>query len=287
MAIKEPTRAEWLELRKTGIGGSDVAAIFGLSPWKSPMELFAEKTGQMPEKKQTWAMTRGIALEEPLARWFSETYGVKVWRKNGLIRHPEHTWMVANIDRRVVGQKIGVECKTASPFAFEKWANGDAPIDYVMQCQHYMAVTGWDAWWLVYVIDGHEPQAILIQRDEEAIQTIIYRTREFWFNHVMKKIPPNADESDSCRNALSAMYATPTYQSAVELPEEAEFWIQEKHQASAEEKAAKERGDLAKNTLRAMMGDNEIGFRNGQVAVTWKLGKKGRTLLVKGGADSE
>jgi putative phage-type endonuclease len=278
-------RADWLDVRKHGIGGSDASVIAGLNPWKSPMELYAEKIGDYPEKAQTWAMMRGTALEEPLAQWFMQKTGIKIRRRNAVLAHPDYPFMLANVDRLVVGERTGVEIKTASPFAIEKWRDGNAPIEYVLQCQHYMAVTGYVKWWLVYCIDGHEPDAILLERDEETIATLIQMQNDFWHNHVIPRIPPSPDNTESCKQALSYLYRVTTPGKSIELPDDAYIWIGMVNGNQSKVKELNSEIDFAKNMLRSYMEDNEVGTIGGEVAVTWKQGKKNRTLLIKGGSE--
>lgn len=285
MSTADMSRDEWVDARRKGLGGSDAAVVMGVSPWTSLLELYLDKTGEMPEKKQTWAMRRGVALEPALADWFAEEFGVKVWRRNAILHHPDHPWMLANIDRRVVGEDVGVEIKTVSSFSYDRWKDGKAPIEYVLQCMHYMAVTGYTHWWLVYVIDGREPEAILLERDEEAIDALIEAESKFWHNHVIAKVPPKPDASDSARRALDHMFHNPEPKSVIELPDEAAVWIGQKNEASRTIKEAKEQEEFAKNMLKSLMGNAEIGTLYGEQAVTWKQGKKGRTLLIKGAWD--
>lgn len=285
---KDMSRDEWLAARGKGIGGSDVAALFGLSPYKSPMELYAEKIGAMPEKPKTWAMTRGNALEEPLAQWYAEQTGNKVQRRNKLFQHPEYPFLLANIDRWVVGHRKGLECKTASPFSFEKWKDGDAPLDYVLQCQHYMAVLGFEEWDLVYCIDGHDPEWITIKRDEETIRQIIDKASDFWNINIRQRIPPSVDSTESCRNALKYLYARPVPESVTELDAASTVWAGEYQKASEDIKSAMERKEYAANMMKSALGDNEIGMYRGERIVTWKASKKGsRTIRVIGGSSNE
>lgn len=112
------TEEEWLAQRSTGIGGSDAGAILGMNKWKSPYTLWAEKTGKLPkETKSTEAMRIGTDLEDYVAKRFSEAEGKRVQRSSFSYQSSEYPWMLANIDRKIVGENAGLECKTANIFA--------------------------------------------------------------------------------------------------------------------------------------------------------------------------
>ena len=119
------TQKEWLELRKTGIGGSDAGAVCGLNPYASPMAVFQDKTSGAVEDQDNEAMRQGRDLEEYVARRFTEATGLKVHRSNCMYRSVEHPWMIADVDRLVTGEDAGLECKTASAYSADKWKDGE------------------------------------------------------------------------------------------------------------------------------------------------------------------
>ena len=147
---------EWLELRKTGIGGSDAGAVCGLNPYSSPMKLFYDKTSDKVEELDNEAVRQGHDLEDYVARRFMEATGLKVRRSNYMYRSVEYPFMIADVDRLIVGEDAGLECKTASAYNADKWKDGKIPLHYVMQCYHYMAVTGKRVWYIAAVILGRE-----------------------------------------------------------------------------------------------------------------------------------
>ena len=122
----------WLHLRKSGIGGSDAGAICGVNPYSSAMKVFQDKTGEAVEKQDNEAIRIGHDLEDYVARRFMEATGLKVRKSNFMYRSKEYPFMVADVDRLVVGEDAGLECKTASAYNADKWADGDIPLHYVM-----------------------------------------------------------------------------------------------------------------------------------------------------------
>jgi len=146
-------RIEFLSARRLGIGGSDIGAIMGLSKWKSPVDVWLDKTGRIePDLEMSEPAYFGVELESFVATEYSKRSGNKVQRVNQSMKHPEHSWMLANIDRAVVadgsrarldkdGKLAGIkgllECKTASAYLEREWLDESAPLAYVAQCQWY------------------------------------------------------------------------------------------------------------------------------------------------------
>ena len=166
------THAEWLALRKTGIGGSDAGAICGLNPYSSAIHVYKDKTSEEIMEEDNESMRQGRDLEEYVARRFMEETGLKVRRSNMMYRNKEHPFMIADIDRLVVGEDAGLECKTASAYHADKWKDGAISDHYLIQCYHYMAVTGKKAWYIAVVILGKEFKYQKIIWDDNIIQNL-------------------------------------------------------------------------------------------------------------------
>lgn len=202
------THKEWLEWRKKGIGGSDAGAICGMNKYRSPIAVYLDKTAdEVVEKPMNEAMRLGHDFEDYVkTRWMEET-GKKAVRENYMLQHDDYPWMLADIDRRVVGENAGLECKTCSPYAAGKWENDGIPQEYVIQCLHYMAVTGADRWYLACLIYQQGMQYRVIERDEDAINALIQVEKDFWLNKVMKHQMPAPDGSAAADDALTAAYS--------------------------------------------------------------------------------
>ena len=130
-------RMEWLRLRKTGIGGSDAGSICGVNPYSSAIKVFKDKVSGEIGEENNEAIRIGHDLEDYVAKRFTEASGLKVRKSNYMYRSVEHPFMIADVDRLVVGEDAGLECKTASAYNADKWKDGDIPLHYVMQCYHY------------------------------------------------------------------------------------------------------------------------------------------------------
>ena len=146
------SREGWLLERKNSLGGSDMGAVLGLNKYRSPYAVWAEKTGLLPEQPDNEAMRQGRDLEDYVAQRFEEKSGKAVQRMNYLLRNDAAPYLHANIDRRIIGEKSGLECKTASALSLKSYTGGDFPESYYAQCVTYLAVTGWSRWYLAALV---------------------------------------------------------------------------------------------------------------------------------------
>ena len=207
----------WLRLRKAGIGGSDAGSICGVNPYSSAMKIFQDKTSEEIEEQDNEAIRIGHDLEDYVAQRFTEATGLKVRKSNFMYRSKEHSFMIADVDRLVVGEDAGLECKTASAYNADKWADGNIPLHYVMQCYHYMAVTGKKTWYIAAVILGREFTYRKLEWDDELIKRLIEIERDFWEEHVVPRIIPSPDGSKACDEVIEQYFHTAKKASAIKL----------------------------------------------------------------------
>jgi len=206
------SRDAWLQVRQGGIGSSDAAAAVGLHPYKSQLQLWMEKTGRDaglpvvdPSDDQS-PMYWGTLLEPIVAAHYTRRTGHRVRRLNAVLQHPEHPWMLANIDREVVGAgdvQI-LECKTAGLHGARLWRDG-VPAYVQLQVMHQLAVTGKAAADVAVLLGGQDLQVFRIARDDAMIAQLIALERRFW-DGVERDQVPAADGSDSADLALRALY---------------------------------------------------------------------------------
>ncbi|NLC40819.1 MAG: endonuclease [Clostridiaceae bacterium] len=262
------SREEWLKQRRLGIGGSDAAAIVGLDKYKSAFDVYADKLGLKPEQPDNEAMRQGRDLEQYVAQRFMEATGKKVRRRNAILQHPEYPFMLANIDRWVVGEKAGLECKTTSVLNRTKFAQGEYTANYYVQCIHYMAVTGAERWYLAVLVLNKAFHIFEIERDEAEINALIEAEKDFWENHVMKQIPPAPDGSEATSEIIKQLFPE-----AREATETALFGYEGKIQQYLElDTKVKElecERDKLKQEIQLAMADAEIGRAQGCI-VEWK-----------------
>lgn len=205
-------RDQWLTVRKGGIGSSDAASAVGLNPYKSALELWMEKTGReanLPKvdpNDEASPMYWGTLLEPIVAAHYTKRTGNRVRRINAVLQHPKHSWMLANIDREVIGAPDVqiLECKTAGQNGARLWKDG-VPEYVQLQVMHQLAVTGKQAADVAVLICGQELQVHRIERDETMIAQLIALERRFW-QYVELDQAPLADGSESADVALRALY---------------------------------------------------------------------------------
>lgn len=214
---KEMSHEDWLKLRKTGIGGSDAGAICGLNPFSSPMKVFHDKNSEDIQESVSEALRQGHDLEQYVAQRFTEATGLKVRCSNYMYRSLKHPFMIADVDRLVIGEDAGLECKTASAYNADKWKNGDIPLHYVMQCLHYMAVTGRRTWYIAAVILGQEFVYRKLVWDDALIQGLIKTEENFWHNHIVPGILPEPDGSQIYNEVLEKYFHRAKKESAIPL----------------------------------------------------------------------
>lgn len=200
-------KTEWLKYRKQGITSTDAGAICGFNPYVSAFQVYQDKISEDIVEFDNESMRQGRDLEEYVAQRFMEETGLKVRRANAIYQSSEHPWMLADYDRLIIGQKAGLECKTVSPYSSDKWADGQIPLHYQLQVQHYLAVSGYDCWYIAAIIFGREFVIRKIERDEELIQYLIRIEKRFWHENVLARIMPDPDGSDNCSEAIAKLYS--------------------------------------------------------------------------------
>ena len=214
---KDMPREKCLELRKQGIGGSDAGAVCGVNPYSSPMKVFQDKTSGETEEIDNEAVRQGNDLEDYVAQRFMEATGKKVRRSNVMYCHEEYPFMLADVDRLVIGEDAGLECKTVSAYNEDKWKNGEIPLHYILQCYHYMAVTGKRVWYLAAVILGREFICKKLVWDDELIGSLIEAEKSFWYNNVVPDVMPEPDGSKICDTVLEQYFHTTRKESEIVL----------------------------------------------------------------------
>lgn len=202
-ATKGLPQEEWLRYRKLGLGGSDAGAVCGLNPYRTALEVYLDKTSDNIEGTDNEAMRQGREFEEYVAMRFTEATGKKVRRANFMYYDEGNPFMLADVDRMVVGENAGLECKTASPYMADKWKDGKIPLSYQIQCYHYMSVCNADAWYIAVLIYGREFKHYRIERDKEMIADLRRIEKDFWENNVLKKQLPEPDGSELCDSVIA------------------------------------------------------------------------------------
>lgn len=292
-------RDKFLAGRKKGIGGSDVAAILGFSPYKSPYQLWLDKTGRSERKEsQNESAHFGNLLEDVVAKEFSRRAGVKVQRVTQQLFLEEHPWALGNIDRAVINPDIAgnvrfkdgalttdrlLECKTASEYMsklFGEEGSDQVPDYYLTQCLWYLLITGCKVIDLAVLIGGNKFRMYRIERDEDLIQSIFNQVKAFWFNHVLADIPPDPTCFDDVLHRWSKHVTGKQVEATFEQIKLGEELIS----VQGRQKADKAREDEIKLQLVTSMQDAEMMISQGKTLFTYKEQSSTRidsTLLKK------
>ncbi len=282
-------REDWLAVRKRGIGSSDAAAAVGLNPYKSQLELWMEKTGRDAALPKTDAHDEespaywGNILEPIVAAHYTKRSGNRVRRVNAVLQHPdpEFSWMLANIDREVIGADDVqiLECKTAGINGARLWKEG-VPEYVQLQVMHQLAVTGKQAADVTVLLGGQQVEIHRIERDDFLIGRLMRLEQQFW-QFVIDDIPPPADGSESAEQALRCLFPEDSGQSL-------DFSHDERLSAAFDELQAvreiltthEKREAQLKQTLQQAMGDaTKAVFETG--CVTWKKAKDSENVDLK------
>lgn len=275
---KPEERAAWLAWRSKGIGGSDAAAIAGLSPWKSPYVVWLEKTGQLlDDGHESEAMRWGTLLEPVIADEFEHRTGLYVTHRQLQAENPEEPWRRATLDglvaepsRHELDEALGIyEGKTTSTIRYGlDWSSG-IPDHYALQVQHNLAVTGQDRAWVTCLIGGQELVIHEVERDPDVIAELLEIEREFWWRVEHMK-PPAADGTSRTADAIREAFSEPTPGRTIELPDELRQHLYALADARALKKQAEAREKEAQNALMAALGDAEAALLDGREVITWK-----------------
>ena len=280
--IKTNTHEEWLDERKKSLGGSDVGAILGMNENCSPYTIWAEKTGKLPYFEGNEWTRLGNDLEGYVAQRFCEASGLKVINDSYTWRNDKYPHLHANIDRRVVGIKAGLECKLTSEMNAKKYKNGEFPDKFYAQCVDYLCVTEFDKWYLAVLIYGKGIkiyQMTRIENDEvpewcEAsvyvedgeIEALANTTKDFWNNYILTDTPPLVDGTKSTSRTINMIFPESNGDTVNLMALENEL-KQYKHLASME-KDYKNMKDECVNKIKAFMGEASKG-EVGNFKVSW------------------
>lgn len=261
-------KLKWLKERQKGIGGSDVAGIFGLSKYSSPRKIYLEKTEEITEvKEESESAYWGTVFEDIVAKEFEKRTGKKVRKDNRHLVHKDYHFMVANIDRRVVRENAILECKTANQFLTSEWEGDNIPASYILQVQHYLAVTGCERCYIAYLIGGQKFNFKIIERDEELISTIIKREKEFWKMVEDRTIP------DITGNEYDTEYINKKYPNSeddvIQIPNSFISMLESKKEIDNTIKELQEQSKTIENKIKEQMGTTERAVLPGY-EIKWK-----------------
>lgn len=269
--VRKLTHEQWLNNRRTGIGGSDAGAIMGVSPYKGAYSVWADKLGKTEPVEDNEALRQGRDFEDYVARRFAQKTGKRVRHEYGMLRSDAWPWMVANIDRRIIGEDAGLECKTSRDITMKRYKNGEYPMEYYCQCLHYLAVTGWSRWYLAVLVYGTDLLVFEINRAdvEDDIGALIKAEDSFWHEYVLSEQQPLPDGLESTTKALGAVWAASEPETAIDADDATDALLTRLRVLRADRKRCDEQIAETENMVKARMQEAEVLHGTGAMA-TWK-----------------
>ncbi|RYM02821.1 hypothetical protein EWH99_10610 [Sporolactobacillus sp. THM7-7] len=254
------SRADWLLERTKGIGGSDSGIVLGLNKYKTPFELWLEKTGRVqPEQQDNEAIYWGNQMEDVVAREFARRTGKKVHNDNHMHFHSDYPFILANVDRLLYGEPAVLECKTASAYLAKEWKDDEVPAPYLVQVQHYLGVLNLPKAYIAALIGGNRFVWKEIDRDDELIQMIFEAEARFWNDYVVADVAPPLDGTSAAEKYLKEKYDRAEKDKEIALSADSKALIEEYLQREEELKPLLDRQKEIKNLLMAQMKDAERG----------------------------
>lgn len=257
--------AEWLKQRQTGIGGSDAAAILGLSPYRTPFQVYQEKTGQLDAQPDNENMLWGRVLEPVIRQQYADRTGRVVRIPEEMLRHPVHGFMIANVDGVTDDSRL-LEVKTAR--SAKEWGepgSDQIPQAYLIQVQHYLAVTMLPVADVSVLIGGSDYRQYEIPADLELQEMIIEGEAKFW-NDLQAGIAP---EPISFADA-QARYGRNSSTGEVQASDEVLQAIKHLEVIKKESKRLELLEEENKAVLMLALGDLDTLVHEGKTLATWK-----------------
>lgn len=259
------TDAEWLQNRRAGIGGSDVSAILGLNKYRSPFEVWLDKTNQLPidTNEGSEAIHFGNVFEEVVAQEFSRRAGKKVFKQNKTFIHPKHSMLRANIDRDIAHEPGFLECKTANAFLADEWVDNQVPQAYLLQVQHYMNVLNRPYCYIAVLIGGQKFLYKKIERNQELIDLITEKLVNWWDEYVEGGKQPPIDGSDAATNFLKDYLADKSKGKVIKLADDDYNLITQRQQLKTTQKQLQQSINEIDNQLKLELKTADYGLTDG------------------------
>ena len=279
---------DWLAARRHGIGASEAAAILGVSPYKSALQLYCEKLELVePDASEAEHLYWGRMLERPIARRYADVTGRRVvpcepWT---LRRSRQHSFMVATLDALTwpvrhetasayeeAKSVMPLEIKNVGVYKGEDWAE-EPPLAFQIQVQHQLAVTGLGAASIAALIGGNRLVWFDVARNDKFITLLIEKESEFWAR-LQATDPPPVDGSEAGKALLRALYPRETPGLVVNLPGEAMAWDAELQEVKDLGKQYDAKKQELENKLKAAIGEAETGVLPNGTTYTWKASER-------------
>jgi len=266
---------EWLLDRQQNpsIGASQSAAVLGLHPWMTAVELWNELVYGFQPKEDNLAMYLGREMESILRDLFYRETGMKVKQDNKIRIDEEYDFLTTNLDGMVVGEKIPVEFKTTA----KKW-DGEIPDHYFVQLQHQMMITNSPSIYFASLSMGYDKQMIIekYNRDDEFINKLRKSLVDFWNINVQGKVAPECQTI----NDANTLYANVSEEDIVQADKDIYDIVLKLSSHNIQKSESDREIKHCKLQLMTILEDKQVIEYNGSELVTWKP-TKDRVLFDK------
>jgi putative phage-type endonuclease len=268
------SHAEWLKSRKSGIGGSDIGALLGVSEYATSFSVWRDKVGESKDISGRPEIEWGHLLEDPVALKAAKELGLTARTGGGLWQHADHPFALVTPDRIATRRRswtgVGlIECKTAG--SDEDWAEGHAPLAYQAQVQWQLGITGFDIGWLACLVLGSSRDFYLVEIkfDKDWFGEMVEVARNFWYQNVVALEPPMIDLAHPITDEILKELHPKVIRPATDLEEDAIEWAREYHRAKHELETAERRVEEIKNYFRMQLQDAQRGYVGEQMVVSY------------------
>ncbi|WP_438979455.1 YqaJ viral recombinase family protein [Polynucleobacter sp.] len=263
--------------RSKYLGGSDIGAILGLSRFRSPLEVWMEKTGKENKRLDSLPLRFGSFAEEFVASEYARATGFELIHDESIYIHPQYSFMSAHIDRIVMEDGSSspariLECKTANPFSSGDWGevgSDEVPMSYLCQCIWYMAITNIDKVDLAVLFGNSDFRIYEIARDLELENTVLQKASLFWNDYVLKDLPPPAQSEADCR----ALFSKGDPAKSIEAKAQTLELTSRLQVLNSEIDVREQEISTIKQNIMNQMGEAESLTYQGKVLATWKAPK--------------
>lgn len=258
------------EDRTQFLGGTDIAGILGLSRWKTPLSIWAEKTGQIPPKEGPPALHQklGTRLEEVVAELFMEKTGLRVQRANERRIHPKYPMFAAQIDRLIVGTDELLECKTANVFAKKEWAEEEIPQEYICQVMWQLACSGRKRGHIAALIGNQDFVVKIIDRDPVMIAEMLKRAKAFWDDFIVPKVMPGQILAGDTATLL-ALFPEAEIGKELDLGDQGAKLAELRASSLQDLLGLKKQVEALENQIKALLGTAESA-QAGKYRISWR-----------------
>lgn len=271
-------RAQWIERQRGGIGGSEAAAVLGLDPWRSPLDVWRAKVENVPPTEDEVFLFRlGHLLEPVIAGLYTARTGLAIY-ETGVFQHSKYPEIIGSPDRISPGDRV-VELTSEHQFA-DKFGDPDetgtsdiVPDHYLFQGAHYMAITDLDRCDVAVLHGGYKFAIYRLRRDLDLEKAMLDQLRAFWHDYVLKRIPPPIDSSIAWTEYLAKMYPANRGEIVEVDPKEHVELMRHVHNCfnyADQIEVFTARLNEAKNRVKAFIGERD-GIVGPWGKITWKL----------------